>query len=1055
MHRFSELPYAARRLDLSRLLAEILCAAFALVGATPFLGQLLLGSAPVQRWAATETARVLREQLGVTARYEVKMSLWPLELGLRHVVIGASDGGSPALTAERIRVTPRIFSLLAGRLDVGDIELERPRARLVLRQGKVANVRYRIPETRGPSRELKRSPFTSLALTGAELSLDWDGIQVQGGPMDVDVFSERNWAFELAVRAAQTRITRQRDAYWLERPWLDNPGSAKTLVRRPVWHTVSAEDDDVICRLDLRARLEQSDVLIRRLSLLGVVDSDPKPGKAPGCDRAEREEDPWRLAVRLSGLRIARTGAPVVDGHVVVRAPLALTNRFVRTLPLQGWAGFTGDLHYDKGHELPEVHGRVRGGGIVYDFYRLAKDLDVDLNIERDVVRIPSFKMVFADGDVALSNARIEPMKNGVPLSVQKVVGRGMRFEGLMRDLGVTENTVIRWDFHDVLVSEAHGTIRPLKLDAKLNAETRDFEVFDRSFRDPARRHMIGVQAASVRGHIGVRPTAFEFYDTHASFGKSAVYTSLVSIGFKNQLRLVVPKGAHIDLGDVSPLVDIPWSGKAALDVEMVGESGDPLLTGEMSIEDFVFAGYSFGNVTRSKVSFRPLKLDISDLHATKGSTEYRVSSGRLNFDTDASVLVDASVDSASMDIRDFLTIWHFDQDPRFDQVRGRTAVKADVHYALGGKEDRCGGGNLTVDGSANLARAELFEEAYDGGRAEFHLNWYDRRASYLGFNLDVPSITLRKGPGTLLGSLSVRTGGKLEGHLAGTAVPLSKIDSLGLGKLPIQGQATGVLDISGSIDELSSTASVQISPLRIGRQSLKGSAFVVELAPPSRPLVTTGTTRCGNAITPPFDRAEYDRDLVLGTYRITGELFGGQVNLNNLQLTRQRSKKLRGKVELANFDFSAAAELYPTATGDSGVTGRVSAAIDIQELPLDKWTAGAATVKLSQLALERGRLKLKLLPDPETVTLKSSRIAAPGLVFGLSTSAGELALLDAQGSVSGLGAGETVDASVRLRKTDLSKALVEFLPQAHRASGELSGELRVTGPRNRLEYRG
>src|SRR5690606_18183160 len=98
----------------------------------PLMGGLVVGSPAAQKWAAQETTRVLEEQLGLHAAYQVHMQLWPLRVAMEQVSVPSTDGGPPALTADSISISPRIFSLLAGRLDVGDIEIESPRARFVV-----------------------------------------------------------------------------------------------------------------------------------------------------------------------------------------------------------------------------------------------------------------------------------------------------------------------------------------------------------------------------------------------------------------------------------------------------------------------------------------------------------------------------------------------------------------------------------------------------------------------------------------------------------------------------------------------------------------------------------------------------------------------------------------------------------------------------------------------------------------------------------------------------------------------------------------------------------
>ena len=101
-----------------------------------------------------------------------------------------------------------------------------------------------------------------------------------------------------------------------------------------------ALDADALCRVDLRARFEGRELFVRRLSALGVADLDPKDGAPPSCEGGANA--PSRVALRLSQLRVSLNEgkAPYLSGHVVARLPLALGNRFARTLPLSGWAAF-------------------------------------------------------------------------------------------------------------------------------------------------------------------------------------------------------------------------------------------------------------------------------------------------------------------------------------------------------------------------------------------------------------------------------------------------------------------------------------------------------------------------------------------------------------------------------------------------------------------------------------------------------------------------------------------------------------------------------------------
>ncbi|HEV8245127.1 MAG TPA: hypothetical protein VGP93_05140, partial [Polyangiaceae bacterium] len=584
----------ARRWDLGRTLARILCAVLGAIGLLPVAAALLVSSSPVQRWAEVQTRRLLERELGVAASYSVSLRLLPLRLSITNLVVPASDGGEPALRVESVSASPRVFSLLAGTLDLGDIELHRPRARLVFKDSKLVNVKYRLPQHKGQGTKNEETPFFTLAVTEGRFDVDLDGTQIETGPVDLDVFAEQRGVFELSLHASKTYLRR-----------------ARTQLTQRVPTTGSiVHDDDVLCRLEARVHVDKTAVLVRRVSLLGVADGDPAAGPAPSCERAD--EQPRQVAVRLSQLKIEpRKGQlPLIQGHAVVRAPIDLLNRFVRTLEVRGWAALAADIDFDGSHRLPELRGNVTGAGIEYDCYKLAKELGVEIRVKDDVIEVPSYHMLFADGDVQLRNARIEPFAPGSRIEVEGVEGKGMQFSALMRDLGVTPNTIIYWDLNKTNVRKINGTLKPLKIDAEITAETRDFEVFDRAYHDKNRKHMIGVKRALVRGKLGVRPNSFDIYDTRTDFGKSTMQVALVSIGFSNDIKLSIPKGgSKLDLADISPLVDITMAGQAEIDAEMSGMAKNPVLTGGIKISGFEFGGFPLGDLKSGKVRFRPLWL--------------------------------------------------------------------------------------------------------------------------------------------------------------------------------------------------------------------------------------------------------------------------------------------------------------------------------------------------------------------------------------------------------------------------------------------------------------
>lgn len=1016
-----------RRRDLGQLAARLLCALFAVIGLIPLTGGLLLRSAPVHRWAAQETARLLDQHLGLEASYSLELSLWPLRVAVLDLVVPSTEGGGPALSARSVAVRPSLFSLLAGRLDVGDIEVDELRARLVLREGKLVNVDYVLPEPASDSGPLERAPFQTLALSDLRLDVDLDGTRVVTGPIDADVFAEPGPAFDVTLRVSSAEFSRERG---------------------------TAADEDVLCGLELRARYEPEQVLVRRLSLLGIADLDPARGSRGDCQTSS-EEDPGRVAVRLSQVRIetAAPGLPRVTGHVFARAPLPLANRFADMSELHGWAGFSGEVALNGESRLPHLEGQLSGAGLGLEGFRFAKTLDAEVQLRDDVIVVPSLRVGFADGDVHIQGTRIAPFEPGGKLDIPRLEVKGVKFPGLMRDLDVTPDTIVQWDIDEVVSTGISGSLSPFAIDGKLEADTNHFAVFDETWRSPARQRMVGAGKARIVGRFRANDDALDFYETQVNFGGSKLFAKLVSIGFDNSLVLDVPEGAVVNLADIGPLAGVDVSGLARLAVTMRGPAASAPLDADLSVDGLSLGGFPIGDISSAKARFEPLHVDFRDMQVVKGRSEMHLPRARLGFDGPASVAFDAHVTSERLGIRDFLDVWNMGGDPRYEDVAGSGRVDADVHYALGGPEDRCGGGVLKVDGRVALTSLELFGERYSGAEADLHLHWWDMTAGDNGYDLRVPSLALRKGGGAIVGSVEVRPGAELGGHLIASSIPLGSLDALGVYGRQWDGLLSGVARLGGTLDALAVTANVDVTALKQGRNQLPPSRFRVRFEPNARTTDAQrgARTKCGNAISPAFDLAEYARDESRGEIRVDGELWGGQVTLEDLRVSQQRTKRIAGTVGLHHLDLDSLLPALPGAQADERFQGDVSGSIHLERLWLDRPFESEGELVLTGTDLRARGLRVQLASPRARVALRGGELTSEGLAWSVQTSGGPKGVFDLDLKVS---RSKQVDAALVLRDTNLG-AVAPLLPGVERAEGTLRARVTAQGPWDALRWGG
>ena len=1037
-------PRARTEFDLGRWVARALCLVFALVGAIPLTGGVVLRSRPVQKWAVAETSRILREQLGVSARFEVELELIPLRLAVTNLVVPSNDGGPPALRTQEVAVSPRLFSLLAGRIDVGDVELEESQVRLVLRNGRVENVSYRFPTTSGKRPPLVRSPFRSLAVTGARLDLQVDDTRVVTEDIDIDAFAEPKLTFDVAIRVA----------------------GADVLRRRTTGETISV-DEDRLCALDLRTFASEKALSIKRFSLAGVLDDSPEPGTRPGCDH----DGDRRVLLRVSHFNVALSQArgtlrPTLDGKVTARVPLPLANRFApRLAPMRGWAGFSGSVRYDGTTRLPEVDGHLSGERLGLGRYAFAEHLQAELRVLSDTVKVPRLEAGYGNGTAWIENLTVEPFAPKLPIAIGSVRSKNVTFPGLMRDVGIAPHTIVDWNFGDMLVSQVAGTLWPFYVDASVVANTRDFAVYNRAWHDPTKMRMIGVKQAKIEGRFRAHQKALEFYDTLATFGKSRLPAKLVSIGWKNDIVLDLGQTATLDLADVTPIAGIDVAGTASLDVDMAGQAKSVALDGELAVEDLSIGGFVAGDLKQSRVHFQPLRVDFTDAVGQKGDMSYALPSAQLNFDGPATVEFTALVDSKQFVVSRFFEIFHFDQDPRFADISGSGKTLARVRYVLGGKEDVCKSGRLTVDGRTQLATASVFGESFTAAEGDFNFEWFDIVAGSRGMKLDVPSISLRKGSGTVFGSARLTPGGALRGDFVGSRVPVSRIDGLAaLGKA-VEGFVTGTVHVDGNVEALAFQGRADVTELRTEGATLPASNLTLRLEPASTELESSGkTSACGRAIAPEFDPAAYAKDESDGTFHIDGQLFGGQIRLADLRISRQSKKHVQGSVDFEGLDLAAVLPAFGFGAATSTVrSGHLTGHLDIEELPIDRPFAADARFDVRDLRVEGSAFSLRLLPPSApakseatsppgdrpaatnsfaVVMVKDKVLSTSGFALGLKTPGGQSAVLDAELQMA---EDLSLDAEFTLRETSLSM-LTQTMDGVERAEGRLLGHFGAHG---------
>jgi translocation and assembly module TamB len=1052
-------PRRRRRRDWGRAVARVLCAALALVGAVPFVATFVVRSAWARDWAARETQRLLRDQ-GIAATYSPSLRVWPLAIELDRVRVESSDDGPAAVECDRVAIRPRLFALLAGKLAIDQVDLDGPRVRAVVRDGQVMNLAIKLNDT--PKREGPfHAPFNTFSVTDGSFDLDLDGVRLSAQSLDLDVTVEDDLlgsSFETALRVARASVHRQRTR---------DDGSL-------------ASDDDSLCSIEGRVRFEPDGLLVRRFQGIGSADLDPSSIATPPCDLPL--DDKRRVELSLGHVRVAfpkvAKSLPAVEGHVHLRAPIALAERAVTLPETDGWVGVDADVRYADDTILPDMTATIEAHGVRLDQYTFAHELRSDVNIHRNIIDSPKTTVHFADGVIVLSDTVIDPLKGGGHLQHTRLDATGVDFTTLLRDLGVHPNSWVGWDFREIHAPAISGTFSPLKIDGDFTAKTESFGVYDRPAVERSRERLVGFSEAQIASHFSVRPDALKFIDIRAILPHSRVDGGYLSIGFHNDLRVDV-RHVECDLADISPIGPVPMHGKIEASVRVGGTFGHPEPEGDIiSGTGFGVADVAFGELSAGHVLVDVLKPEvlITGVRAKRRDSPYDVPSARLRFGGTQGFVVDAVGASAGFGSRDVLSMFALEADPRFDGIDATIAARVDVHVALGGPEDTCGGGYLGINTKGHLRNITLYGERFAQGSADVALRWYDRQRGIAGAEVDVSSFVLDKvqpppgtragAGGTVLGSASIRRGGALAANVSLEGVPLSRVNALGSFASQVEGSISGVAHVTGDLDDalpdagFVARAEIDVSAARVRDVAVKGSHFDVRMThrmPQQKHSL--GRTKCGAAIGPSFDPQAYLADTTShGEWTVNGDMLGDTVHLRDVIVTRAKSSHVSGRASLRGVDLGAIAGIatprkadsdYATAGASPSVSGQLWGEILVDDVPVDEPSLARARLYLGPTYAARGTDKLTLRPPAEPIVLAADSLIVPPIEVTLDRGGGSSDTFRGgfvlTGGMTKVTSDPTLAFEATLAPVDLA-VLQRVVPRVDRASGKVEGSFRVTG---------
>ena len=156
-----------------------------------------------------------------------------------------------------------------------------------------------------------------------------------------------------------------------------------------------------------------------------------------------------------------------------------------------------------------------------------------------------------------------------------------------------------------------------------------------------------------------------------------------------------------------------------------------------------------FGNVTQGHVELRhrePHRRSAATCAPQKGKSTYEMSTGRLDFNKPANMRLDGQIASKNLDVRDFFSMFHLEDDPRFARDRRHASRRTRACISRSAvRRTSATAASSTWPRRPTRSDLNLLGEKFDEGHADFEYRWVDRLAGIDGAEIDVRSLSLTK----------------------------------------------------------------------------------------------------------------------------------------------------------------------------------------------------------------------------------------------------------------------------------------------------------------------
>ncbi|MCK5687848.1 translocation/assembly module TamB domain-containing protein [Myxococcota bacterium] len=417
-------------------------------------------------------------------------------------------------------------------------------------------------------------------------------------------------------------------------------------------------------------------------------------------------------------------------------------------------------------------------------------DISIEARLTKRAVSISSFRIQEPTLGNLTGSGTLRFQK-GFPLKLNTRL-HNLSVPVLLEYAGISD-AWIKMHTNADLVIEGH--LQPFDLRMNMDGSTSDFLSLDRSYKKPNPHIFFALEKTSFNGDLRITPRGITLNSVLLKRNESeASLTGTLAYDVAGGMNIYV-QASPVDLADFGTVTGVNYTGRGEMAITVEGPYNDPAIATTAKLAGFGLLGYKLGD-TKATVIYESGKADVNRMTLRRGGG-LATGAVEMDFFTPEGPQIKGLFTVEEWEIKDALTTLKVN---RKTAHRFKGKISGDLNFE---------GGITFPEGSWAMNTRKLIIDGVSFGKGDFKGGFSPGKEPLWGEFLLLPL------PGRTQGRIGLYEDGALSAQIKYEEFPMKLLPKF-IGGVPVEGLATGSLQIFGPITSLEGTMTTRIENFKM-----------------------------------------------------------------------------------------------------------------------------------------------------------------------------------------------------------------------------------------------